>query len=65
LQNASRFLKPNGLLLYSTCSVFKKENEDVVKYIVDHCPLNFFKSAYYKGYSEKADTLFAALFTAS
>ena len=62
VQHASHYLKPGGLLLYSTCSVFKKENEDVVQSISETGTLRFLKSCYYKGYTEKADTLFAALF---
>ena len=61
--NVSNYLKPGGLLLYITCSVFKRENEDVVAHLSQK--LNFFKSAYYKGYDKRADTLFAALFQAS
>ena len=30
LENASRFVRPGGTLLYSTCTVLRRENEDVV-----------------------------------
>lgn len=30
LANASRYVKPGGVLLYSTCTVLRRENEDVV-----------------------------------
>lgn len=30
LRNVSRYIAPGGLLLYSTCTVMKEENEDVV-----------------------------------
>lgn len=30
LDNASRYLKEGGVLVYSTCTLFKEENEDVV-----------------------------------
>ena len=31
LENQSRYVKKEGLLLYSTCTVLRRENEDVVK----------------------------------
>ena len=31
LSNQSRYVKPGGTLLYSTCTVLKRENEDVVQ----------------------------------
>ncbi len=31
LDNVSRYLKPGGVLLYSTCTILKRENEVVVK----------------------------------
>ena len=31
LQNQSRYVKPGGVLLYSTCTLLKRENEDVVE----------------------------------
>ena len=30
LQNALQYLKDDGRLVYSTCTLFKKENEDIV-----------------------------------
>lgn len=30
LENVSRYVKPGGILLYSTCTVLRRENEDVV-----------------------------------
>ncbi|GAA4323758.1 Fmu (Sun) domain-containing protein [Flaviaesturariibacter amylovorans] len=59
--NAARFLKPGGYLLYSTCSVFTEENEAVVAYLQQEGGLTLRSMKYYKGYDEKADTLFAAL----
>jgi 16S rRNA (cytosine967-C5)-methyltransferase len=64
LRNVHHYLKPGGLLLYSTCSVFTKENEAVVNEAAEWPGLRFLKSAYFKGYHQKADTLFAALFQA-
>ncbi len=31
LKNQAEYVKPGGLLLYSTCTVLKRENEDVVR----------------------------------
>jgi 16S rRNA (cytosine967-C5)-methyltransferase len=61
--NASKALKKDGLFLYITCSVFKKENEEVVLYIQDHLSLHLKSMQYLKGYDKKADTLFVALFS--
>ncbi|MBV1756986.1 MAG: 16S rRNA (cytosine(967)-C(5))-methyltransferase RsmB [Dethiosulfatibacter sp.] len=35
LENASKYLKKDGKLIYSTCSVFDEENIDLVKYFLD------------------------------
>jgi 16S rRNA (cytosine967-C5)-methyltransferase len=55
-------LKKNGWLLYITCSVFKKENEDVVEFTRSNSGLELIEMELLKGYEEKADTMFAALF---
>lgn len=60
--NVIQYLKENAYLLYITCSVFKKENEDNVDFLVENSPLQLVKSEYLKGYGMQADTLFAALF---
>lgn len=62
--NVSKAVKKSGHFLYITCSVFKKENEDVVNYIQDNSTLQLKTMEYLKGYDKKADTLFAALFSA-
>jgi len=54
-------LKENGVLVYVTCSVFKKENEDMVHYIVQELHLKLVKMELLKGYDKKADTMFAAV----
>jgi 16S rRNA (cytosine967-C5)-methyltransferase len=58
-------LAADGFLLYITCSVFKKENEEIVEYIKANTSLQLVRMEYLKGYDKKADTMFAALFTAS
>ena len=55
-------LKIEGCLLYITCSVFKKENEEVVEFIQRNSELELIKMELLKGYDKKADTMFAALF---
>ena len=64
-RNAATNLKQGGYFLYITCSVFQKENEDVVAYLQQHAGLEPLSQNYFKGYDNKADTLFAALFTTS
>jgi len=54
-------LEPGGYLLYITCSVFKKENEEAVDFIKEKFHLHLIKMELLKGYDKKADTLFAAL----
>ncbi len=55
-------LKENGYLLYITCSTFKKENEEVAAFIQQKFHLQLIKMELIKGYNNKADTMFAALF---
>ena len=55
-------LADGGHFLYITCSVFRKENEDIVAMIENEYPLQLVKSELSKGYSLKADSMFAALF---
>lgn len=38
LENSSGYLKPGGILVYSTCTVLKQENQDVVKKFLDLHP---------------------------
>ena len=60
--NTIPFIKKDGFFLYITCSVFKKENEEVVEFIQQKCQLTLIKAELLKGYEIKADTMFAALF---
>lgn len=64
LQNVIPLLKPGGMLLYVTCSVFKQENEAIVKFVEEKFNLTLNKMEVLKGYEMKADTMFAALLTA-
>jgi 16S rRNA (cytosine967-C5)-methyltransferase len=65
VENVLPYLKAGGWFLYITCSVFKKENEDVVNFIKEKFKLNIVKSELLKGYEIEADTMFAALFKAA
>ena len=38
LENQAKYVKPGGLLLYSTCTVLKRENEDVVRGFLENHP---------------------------
>ncbi|MBI5856051.1 MAG: Fmu (Sun) domain-containing protein [Sphingobacteriales bacterium] len=62
VSNAAKHLKPGGHLLYITCSVFKKENEEMVNLIKQKLHLESEKTELLKGYDMKADTMFVALF---
>lgn len=56
-------LSPGACLVYSTCSVFKKENEEMAALIGDTPGLQQDKMENIKGYDQRADTMFAARFT--
>jgi 16S rRNA (cytosine967-C5)-methyltransferase len=59
--NVIAHLQPNGYLLYITCSVYKNENEEVVKFLQGVHNLELIEMKLLKGYEQKADTMFAAL----
>lgn len=61
LENAIPSLKEGGYILYITCSAFKAENEDNLVWIQGNLKLNLVQSTIFKGYENKADTMFAAL----
>lgn len=55
------FLKPGGLFFYITCSVFKKENEEVGEWIGKQVGLKLLNQKYIAGYGEAADNMFVGL----
>jgi 16S rRNA (cytosine967-C5)-methyltransferase len=61
VSNLIPYLKPGGQLVYITCSVFKKENEEIVRFIKDKFHLHIKKMELLKGYEIKADSMFAAI----
>ncbi len=60
--NAIGSLQKNGYFLYITCSVFKSENEAMTAMIVKETSLQLVKAEVLKGYGDKADSMYAALF---
>jgi 16S rRNA (cytosine967-C5)-methyltransferase len=63
ISNVIPHLKKDGKLIYITCSVFKKENEEIVDFIQSTHHLKLEEMSVLKGYDKKADTMFAARFT--
>lgn len=61
VSNAIPHLKSGGFLVYITCSVFKKENEDNVRFIASKFGLEEIKSEVITGYHEKADSMFVSV----
>ena len=65
VSNVIPHLQPGGLFVYITCSVFKKENEEVVEFIKEKFKLQLKQTGLLKGYDKKADTMFIAVFNSS
>ena len=64
--NVIPHLNHGGLFFYITCSVFKKENEEMVSFIKEKNPLlQLVQMKYFKGYENAADTMFVAVFQLS
>jgi len=61
ITNVIPHLKKGGLLVYITCSVFKKENEAVVNFIQEKFQLKVLHQELLKGYDSKADSMFVAI----
>ena len=55
-------IEPNKLLLYITCSVFRKENEEMVSYVLNKGKLKLITQQHCFGENSGGDHLFAALF---
>ena len=62
VSNAIAHLQPGGSFVYITCSVFKKENEEMAMYIKENFPLQLKQMEVLKGYDKKADSMFVAEF---
>jgi len=63
VSNTIPHLKENGCFVYITCSVFKKENEEVVDFIKQRFNLKPVSVDLLKGYDKKADSMFVAILT--
>ena len=63
INNVIPQLKKGGEFIYITCSVFKKENEEVVDFIQSTHHLKLEQMSILIGYDKNADTMFAAKFT--
>jgi 16S rRNA (cytosine967-C5)-methyltransferase len=55
-------LKEDGLFVYVTCSVFRKENEEMVNFIKEKFHLQLLQMEFLKGFDKKADSMFVAQF---
>jgi 16S rRNA (cytosine967-C5)-methyltransferase len=62
ISNVIKQVEPGGYFLYITCSVFSNENEKMAEYIIEQNKFELVSIKMLKGYENKADTLFAALF---
>ncbi|MCB9252964.1 MAG: hypothetical protein H6605_10885 [Flavobacteriales bacterium] len=60
MQNSLPFLKTGGDLYYITCSVFRSENEEMIRYLSNSKGLELEWMKYIEGYELGADTLFIA-----
>lgn len=61
-QNVAKAVKPGGYLLYITCSLFRRENEEIVKQLLEQDDtLELVIQQLMTGYQQKSDTMFAAL----
>ena len=55
-------LKPGGRLVYITCSVYRKENEEQVEFLSNELGLHCTQSGLIEGYTNRADTMYSAVF---
>ena len=62
VSNAILQLQPGGTFIYITCSVFSRENEDIVTFVKEKFSLDLKQMEVLKGYDKKADSMFVALF---
>ncbi len=63
LSNIIRQLKPNGTLVYITCSVFADENERISAKLLESGNMKLEKHEMLTGYNDAADSMYVARFT--
>ena len=59
-RNVVKYLKPGKPLIYITCSVFKEENEEMVRFLQEELKLELEQLEVLKGFIRKADSIFIA-----
>ncbi len=62
LQNAVRYVKPGGILLYSVCTVTRQEGEEQVNWLTEHFALKELQRKQYLQGMDPCDGFFYALF---
>ena len=63
ISNVLPHLEKQGVFVYITCSVFKKENEEQVSFVLNRFTgLQLLKSEYLLGYETLSDSMFVAYF---
>ncbi|RYD58698.1 MAG: RsmB/NOP family class I SAM-dependent RNA methyltransferase [Sphingobacteriales bacterium] len=61
--NVASCLKEGGKLFYITCSVFERENDEVVHHILKNTNLQLEQKQLINGIDKKADSMFIAVFS--
>lgn len=62
VENSWRYVKPGGTLLYSTCTFHRRENEDMVRWIMEHLPFEQASSVQLlPGFTESDGFFYASL----
>ncbi len=62
LENVSQYVKPGGILMYSTCTVTKEENEDQVEYILNNLPFELVMKKQFLPGIDNTDGFFVSKF---
>lgn len=60
--NALQFLRPGGMLIYITCSVFRQENEEMTAYLTQLPGIRLQNAVLINGIKEGADSMYIAVF---